>query len=497
MTIPVSGLPLLAYKVGPNLFDLSSNLHHVSMRDQMHRAVALGEALVDGQQFKESNQVLIVGAGVAGVSAGIVLARRGVEVLMVDVALDAPFALQRNISQRFVGPYMYEWPLAMHAAQFVPPLPGSVLSHWDAGPVPPLRWLLREPGQPDQLVKNWDTDLRREMFLMGSQLRLLTGINPTTARVEIGHWLAAQRNALRHGNGRYSNVEISDLGGVPWLGSLSPSWPIRPRFVILAAGMGAERHVLKDEVTGAVIAKGAPFWANDDLLGLNGGKAIPPRVVILGGGDGALQDALRALTGDEHPLKTWQKLVTMDGTGTLAGVEARVIALEHQHAQMTIWARGDARGSTLNEPLDKGYLEFAKHLANDKALANGVIASLRPDVASVRLCVRERHFGKAYALNRFMVHLFEQCIQRHGNSSDQDRFKVYRGFSCVGSATVGSVTNLSSDSGASLDADLVVVRVGVDSSKLPKTWLALDTKDSVNRQDLSAIPLPLYFPPSK
>lgn len=496
MTIAVSGLPLLAHKVGPNLFDLSSNLHHVSMRDQMHRAVALAEALFDGQQFNESNQVLIVGAGVAGVSAGIVLARHGVDVLVVDTSSDAPFALQRKVSQRFVGPYMYEWPLALHTAQFMPPLPGSVLSHWDAGVSPPLGWPLPDPGPPDQYVQYWDNDLQHEMHLAGGRLCLLKSIDPTRAQMEIGRWLAAQRNAFRYGNGRYSTVDVSALGGVPWAGSPSPSWPIRPRFVILAAGMGSERHVLKDELTGAAIASGAPFWTDDDLLAPNAGKAAPPRVVVLGGGDGALQDALRALTGDDHPLKTWQRLVARDGSGELAGMQARVLALEHQHAQTTIWARGDVRGSGINEPLDTGYKALAEHLAKDRALAQDVIACLRPDVASVHLCVREQHFGKAYALNRFMVHVFEQCVARHGSRSDQDRFTVLRGISCVGSTPSSAGTRLSFGGGVTLDADVVVVRVGVDASKLPRTWLALNTKDSVNRQDLSAVPLPLYFPPS-
>ncbi len=80
--IGVNALPLLAYKVGPNLFDLSSQMHNVSMRDQMQRAVVLAEALVAGNQFAlpdSSNHVLIVGAGVAGVAAGIVLARHGLK----------------------------------------------------------------------------------------------------------------------------------------------------------------------------------------------------------------------------------------------------------------------------------------------------------------------------------------------------------------------------------------------------------------------------------
>lgn len=499
MTISVSGLPLLAYKVGPNLFDLSSNLHYVSMRDQMHRAVALAEALVDGQQFKESNQVLIVGAGVAGVSAGIVLARHGVEVLMVDAAMNAPFALQRNTSERFVGPYMYEWPLEVYSSQVIPPGSGGVLSNWDTGRSPPLQWPSPDPGRPDQLVKEWDKNLRAEMALRIRHLRLLTGINQSQAQLEISRWLSAQRDALKYRNCMYSSEEIANLGGVPWSISSAPSWPIRPRFVILAAGMGAERHVLNNEITGEEIARGVPFWSDDRLLRPNCGVAThsSPRVVILGGGDGALQDTLRALTGDEHPLKTWQKLTSKDKTGALAAVQARVIAFEYQNSQMTIWAGRDAHGGAVDKPLDESYQELARDLAKDRALADTVCRLLRSDVYSVRLCIRDGHFGKAYALNRFMVHLFEQCLQRHGNSHNKVLFEVCREFNCVDSVTKGTTISLKFDNGGTLDADVVVVRAGVDASMHRRTWLGLDTRDSVNRQDLSKVPLPLYFPPSR
>lgn len=498
MTITVSGLPLLAYKIGPNLFDLSSELHYVSLRDQMHRGVALAEALFAGRQFgASSNEVLIVGAGVAGVSAGIVLARHGVDVVMIDSSAAAPFALQRNVSQRYVGPYMYEWPLEVHDSQRMPPQANTPLAQWGAGAAqPPLSFPFAGPERPDQYVLNWDADLRREMSASGRTLSLLTGIDGIGASIEINRWLTAQRNAHLLHKAAYSNVEVGNLTGKSWLNGANVTLAVHPRFVILATGMGVERTDMTDQ-HGTLIANGTQFWADDELLRRYCGESAPPSVVILGGGDGALQDTLRALTGDAHPLATIRKLDATWGAYTSNRIRQRVASLEHQHAHATIWETASRRGSSANDSLDKAHQELAKDLARDPRVVASVVQELRSDVESVRLCVREQHIGKAYALNRFLIHLFEQCFSKSTHTHVGHRFQVRRRVRCVTSKPLsGGQTALDFDDGTTLQADIAVVRIGIDASSRPSTWLGLDAKDSVNRQDLSSVPLPLYFPPT-
>ena len=493
--IQISALPLLAYKVGPNLFDLSSQMYHVSIRDQMHRAVALAEALVDGQQFKVFNQVLIVGAGVAGISAGIVLARHGVEVQIIDASSDAPFALQRHVQARYVGPYMYEWPLEVHTSQKMPPDPFSALAPWDTGKAPALPFTAADPVPPLNLVTDWEAALERAIFDADGRLRLQTGVNALATNAAVNNWLVVERLAYQSGVAHVP-ASVAVTGGQPWRNSALPHQPLRPRCVLLAAGMGTEINQIKDQ-HGGVLVQGKSFWADDDILAHQCGFPKKPRLVILGGGDGALQDMLRALTRDRHPVDTWRKLLPLDHHGLMAGSLPRLTALESQHAQTSIWARDDALRVDTQKVLDAAYEALAKELAQNAALAGAVIAMLRDDVESVHLCVRESYFSKAYALNRFMVHLFEQCVQSCGSGSIQNRFQVCRQWELDGATTTAGVTDLQFTNSQHLAADLVVVRFGTNTSQLPGQWLGLSKKDTVNRQELAAVPLPLYFPPSR
>jgi len=492
--IGLSALPLLAYKVGPNLFDLSSQMYRVSLRDQMHRAVALAESLVQGRQVERNSQVLIVGAGVAGVAAGIVLARHGVQVQIIDVSNDAPFALQRNVVDRSVGAYMYEWPLDIHASQQIPPAAASPLHFWTAGVDPALPCTNTYPAAPDALVGDWDAELNKSMKHAGGQLRLQVGVLRGPTNAAISAWLAAQRLAFSR-RLTHASHNIVVTGGTPWRGFNAPFTPLRPRFVLLAAGMGTENCQLKDVGSGVVVFQGKSFWANDDILKGQCGCASAPRVVVLGGGDGGLQDCLRALTSQPDPLVTWNDLLKTHRT-LLESHQPVLTSLEAQHAQTEIWAAANAVRSDAQRVLDEAYANAAGKLAQSASLAGEVIAQLRPDVKSVHLCIRENYFTKAYGLNRFMVHLFEQCLLQHGNRTDKERFKVIRQCSFHSLSGAAPTWQVKFDTGLLLDAEVLVVRYGADTSMLPGQWLGLTRQDTVNRQELAAVPLPLYLPPS-
>ncbi len=499
----VNALPLLAYKVGPNLFDLSSQMHNVSMRDQMHRAVALAEALVEGKQFTQpnsSNQVLIVGAGVAGVSAGIVLARHGVEVLIIDSLSDAPFALQRKVTNRYVGPYMYEWPLEVFNSQRLPPDPHTALAEWKTTYDPPLSFVDANPAQPATLVKDWEKQLAQAVQGVGGKLCVQIDLNnknapsANAANAAIVGWLAAQRLALSN-KVTFAQHPITIAGGSFWGPSKRLAGPFIPRFVLLAGGMGAETHALPD-ANGVRVEHGMPFWDNDHLLDTHCGKSSPPQVAIFGGGDGALQDTLRALTRHDHPLKTWDSLLSTDKLGLLAGCQQRILALEQQHAQVSIWEHFDKQRVDANKTLDDAYRKLAKELAQCPHVVDSVVRLLRLDVKSVRLCVREQHFSKAYALNRFLVHLFDQCVQVGGAYPTPVDFQVCWDMDLKQAVVNGAQTDLTFTSGTTLTADVVAVRFGADTSTLPGTWLGLTKTDTENRRELVAVPLPLFMPPT-
>lgn len=494
--ISVSALPLLAYKVGPNLFDLSSNLHHVSMRDQIHRAVALAEALVAGNQFQFGKQVLIVGAGVAGVVAGMVLARHGAEVQIVDASKRAPFSLQRGVDTRYVGPYMYEWPLAIHGCQQMPPPSGEVLFPWATSKPTALPFNNSLPVDPDGLVTAWESILIQAIASSGGRLRLQVGINSALTNVEVKRWLHTERHIAEKRQPRKRTRTVTVYGGTPWGGSRKPSARLVPRFVLLAAGMGAENNIIKDG-SGNVLLTGNAFWARDGIRKPCCGLSSSPRVVVIGGGDGGLQDALRAATIDDHPLSTWDRLLAADANNVLPKALADIQAMEAQHALNTIWTAATPWRDQELPTLDAAYQSLAKSLAADKNIELAVLSSLRKDVVSVHLCIRDEWFSKAYALNRFLVHLFEQCAKNARGISGSPSLEVIRNVTLTAVQNHGAMQTLTFSNGTTLDAEIVVVRFGPDRSGLPGQWLGLTTKDTANRQELATVPLPLYLPPSR
>lgn len=497
--INVSGLPLLAYKIGPNLFDLSSNLHHVSMRDQIHRAIALAEALVESKQCKGDEQVLIIGAGVAGAVAGMVLARHNINAQIIDSA-DGPFSLQRNVKTRLVGPYMYEWPLAVYDCQQMPPIEDSVLHPWvDKRPPTPLGFSDSLPQSPDQLVQIWDCELAKAIKNSNGQLRLQVKINTVDTNKNVLKWLRNQQKKPR----KLGQIAIN--GGKPWGASKAAVGRMKTRFVVLAAGMGKERNVIESQ-DGSEIRLESLFWKDDNIrakrCGLTDWK---PRVVVIGGGDGGLQDTLRAATRDDHPLETWGHLVKAGQNKELPKALANIQALEAQHVLTTIWAQTSDLLEELRI-LDRAYQNLAVSLAQDTQIRQAALDRLRDDVKSVHLCIREECFSKAYALNRFLVHLLEQCLkveQVHCPLLQvirQADVKIVRCSTGDNLANATPTTTLrvtvKNESPRNLEADIVMLRFGSDGTQLSGKWLGLKTKDTINRFDLAAVPLPLYLPPT-
>ena len=493
--ISVSALPLLAYKVGPNLFDLSSNLHHVSLRDQMHRAVVLAEALADGNQLQAGKHILIIGAGVAGIVAGIVLARHGAKVQVIDSSIRAPFGLQRGVLTRYVGPYMYEWPLAIHSCQKMPPSSGNALFSWADGKPTTLLFTGNTPARPDDLVKDWEATLAQAISTSSGRLRFQIGIDAAASKRQVKRWLLTERHNAEKRLPRKRRRSVTISGGVPWGNSQKPFAELVPRFVLLAAGMGSENNVVTDD-SGNVLLKGDAFWENDDIRKPFCGLSSPPRVVVIGGGDGGLQDALRAATIDDHPIHTWNRIVAADVNNVLPDALADIQAMEAQHALNAVWT-GTIPWRELELPtLDGAYQSLAIALAKDKKIEAAALASFRNDVKSVSLCVQEGWFTKAYALNRFLMHLLEQCAKNASSTSGAQFLEVFRNKTLTALAHCGAVKSLTFSDGKTLQAEIIVVRFGPDRKDLPGQWLGLTVKDTANRQELAKVPLPLYLPPS-
>jgi hypothetical protein len=492
----VDSLALLSLKVATNTFDLSSGMHHVSIRDQIVRAQLLVRDLQRGDPALES--LLIVGGGVAGVFAALAAADLGVkEVVVVDVA-DQLFSLIRNVRERFVGPFMYEWPSAFFSDQSYP---SHAQTPWRGSSMSPLHWKSAEPCSAsdfahlltcklDQRLRNSSIASPR-IFLRVDRLDVKSFVRNFVRTEAIAAW------DLLNGRARSARAEFSQGSVLDYQSRTHSPLRVRPQYVILASGMGQEDCTLvKVDATGNPYGgqnfTGQAFWANDSLR--DSAKANE-EIYIFGGGDGAMQDALRALTGTEHPLKILDHL--QKDTATKVAIErhsAGLLALDRQGRQLATWTRGPES----YQAIDKGCQVLASCLAQDSNVRRRVAEIRREGNGSVTLVVREPHFGKAYMLNRFLIHLFDACC-KSGVQDGTPRmdFQLYFGWQPVGYRQIGTKHEVDIQELANhnnirpCQPDVIVVRYGIERNSVPGTqMIQLSNRPSRQRTTLSRVELP-------
>ena len=118
---------VLGYKVMPRVLDISRDMNFVSMKDQIIRGRWVVDALINAKVLETSTapsgrpdecDLLVIGAGAAGVAAAMRAAHQNVRTLIVDRADDA--FVRQSYSQRLISPSLYDWPA----------------QHWDKQPWP-------------------------------------------------------------------------------------------------------------------------------------------------------------------------------------------------------------------------------------------------------------------------------------------------------------------------------------------------------------------------
>lgn len=479
MTKRSNGLALLAHKCAARTFDLSTGVVHASMRDQIVRAQLLMRDLRENDPG--CNQVLIVGGGVAGVSAATAASDLDMNVVLVD-SQERPFSLQAGVTSRYVGPFMYEWPELGHDCQDYPPphalaQPSCATPKWtEAHPIPAAKFA--------KILEGW---LMAHPFLPGTA-RFYFGVVPEEVQAYVRAFVAFHGAAPAAGGSPGPEYVLPkrcrDHKGERAHAGAS----FRPDYIVLAAGMGEERIALPD----FPLVKGSSFWANDDL------KLDETRHAdscVFGGGDGALQDVLRLLTKHDHPLQLIRDLrLNTHVAEAIDRCAPRLEALERQSRLVTTWS-----GAGSFEEIDTQCQSLAAGLARDTTMRHAVWQQLRKGTGEVHHVMREQYFGKAYLLNRFVVHLIEQCQKASG----------YTGVLAYLAHRTASVTNakvafIAGKRGyrISLEGDpksyffrWIAVRYGADQDAVPQSKMVkLNPETRADRMSMAAIPLPLVVP---
>ncbi|HEY2117177.1 MAG TPA: NAD(P)-binding protein, partial [Candidatus Angelobacter sp.] len=368
---------LEAHKVGPLQFAISAPLTPISIRDQMVRAKmfvdrAVGEALIG-----PARPLFVVGAGAGGVAAAVYAARQGVPTSVIEILGD-PFGLQSKCFSRLVNPTQYDWP-ADHWSHAIFP--------W-RNPVMPLPWAAARANRIAAAWKNIFNNTQRHFPLTVHYFSQLTSRTFSAPRQDL------------------EIIFEKDFG--------TPATRfITQRFgaALFAVGFGQERSSIGPY-------KAFDFWETEDFENPRLGvppytPARPVRVLICGGGDGALQDFLRITTGEASAADILQKLLPY-----MPGDWSGIYSSEDQGHRANLWnssAEEDHVVMTQLEDVHRIHIHQLLSGAPGSTLLKAVVALLAPaghlQVALVHTCT---HFSRSYALNRFLVRLIEECALQAG-----------------------------------------------------------------------------------
>ncbi|SDJ46944.1 hypothetical protein SAMN04487926_1538 [Paraburkholderia steynii] len=395
---------VLAYhEAGERIYNLTG-LRTGSVRDQMLRAILLTESLVqDSREISEKKDsgLLVIGAGVAGVTCALIAAKLNVQVTLVEIKPKAFTTLQRAQFRR-IDPFEYDWPQPDHHRAFPTSFPIHNLF--------PLRY---DGGSAAKVARDWQADFDN----------LLKNCNQPKGRPGHLSFIAG----LDGRNFKFTTFSTSFGNRIEVSGIWDPKNPAtqaRPfGAVIICAGFSKERTF--DEKKRYKFS-GPGFWTHNEGLdqanfGMKHGPAGPyPRILISGGGDGAMQDLQRAATGKfGKPLL--DDLISCLGTVSKAAVQVACLLADDRAKRAYAWKASSGQAKDI--PIEmrewhRAYERIVDNVISDYATQQGLdddaaLKSLAPHIlkqdihqapnAEIVWAVFEGHTGFAYALNRFLA----------------------------------------------------------------------------------------------
>jgi hypothetical protein len=195
--------------------------------------------------------------------------------------------------------------------------------------------------------------------------------------------------------------------GGSWTVNLHPpgGLPLAVGMILIAVGFGAER------VTAPPNFRSLAFWETDPYRTPNCGLASPPRVIISGGGDGALQDFLRVVTG-------------LPSVGDIAAAcpipsaaEAEVLSAENRAQRAHLWGSSPEGDHDIQRTLHDAHRRAAAQALADAAVRAALAKLLPATPPAVSLVHPCTHFSTGYAFNRFLVLLIDAYYTGLGHPS--------------------------------------------------------------------------------
>jgi hypothetical protein len=387
---------------GPHLFDLNVDWP-ISISDQMERGYeAVNEAFSRGI-IGRNKPLLVIGAGVAGMTAAMTAVKRGVETVVLEKKW--VLSVQGNCPTRFVCPTQYSWPD----------------DGWERGVFPlndqamPFRWKRGFAGAfADAMVRD----------------EIMAFIRLHRPRIKV---IAAEYVGYK--------IDSATRRIIPELNVSGGRYPALPAFAMAlsCAGFGVEKTEVPEfkdchpscpcggwrgehqggAGNGVQRYTGPKFWEEDKYgqdepqLGLRTNSV--PKVLISGSGDGALQDFLRIVTRYTTAGEFYAALREHLPGPVEARIRDVVTAAESRYKQL--WTREEYEKQShkslyrccVHSEAHLEHLRLIKELCRERRIWRGVTRALDRGVKDLRGEVRVKliypcvHFTAYYGLNRFLT----------------------------------------------------------------------------------------------
>ena len=310
---------------------------------------------------------MVVGAGAAGLTAAITAAELGVAALVLEVS-PRVFRAQAACDTRWVDPTQYDWPL----------------DHWTSGRFPlsvlamPFPWAA---DWADQIASLWFSSLQQFLSTpAGSRLRVET------------------------------SARLGPVGSTPGLATLNVAYLDAHQVaqteacgaLLLAVGFGTEN------VEAPPNYRGFAFWERDPFALPNWGVSgsAPPRVLISGGGDGALQDFLRIVTQKPSAREVF------NACGLSASLPAQLKDLDRVVNHAYVWGRTARHDHDWHQLLDRQYRSAAQRELQQASVRQHLNALLANRPRETQLIHGCEHLTALYGLNRFLTLLIDEYLQQ-------------------------------------------------------------------------------------
>lgn len=225
--------------------------HRITVFTQQARALSLVRALFESGDLTAGQEVGIVGAGAAGITAAVAAARLGCSVTLYDER-DLPLTMQAAANHRYLHPHIYDWPAGG--------------SDQKEARLPILNW---SADDAEKVINHLRSEFYRHEKQLGSLLKFKPRSSITQVRKETGLY-----RVRLLGNDAMINKPFN--------------------LVLLATGFGVENSSVPHVSL-------ASYWSNDGLDGPFPGRQD---ILVSGAGDGGLVDvaraAIRSSPGSSH-----------------------------------------------------------------------------------------------------------------------------------------------------------------------------------------------------